>query len=103
MDHLIVSDDAAFDGMLDTALRAIEKQRRVVLSIHSYLLAPLVVSKSDLIVTLPRQLLEQSLIPLSIFETPLPLPQISLHAFWHDRTHEDPVNTWVRSHLFKRR
>ena len=99
MDHLIVSDGASFDGMVDAALHSAGRQRRVVLSIHSYLLAPMIVARSDLLVTLPRQLLEQHPAELNFFETPILLPEISLKVFWHDRTHQDPVNKWARSHL----
>jgi len=36
---------------------------------------------------------------LDLFEPPLPLPKITLKAFWHERTHDDPFNRWVREHL----
>jgi DNA-binding transcriptional LysR family regulator len=100
MDHLIVSDSAAFEGMIDVALHSMGRHRRVVLSVHSYLLAPLIVSRSNLLVTLPRQLIEQHAAPLDLFDAPLPLPEVTLKAFWHDRTHDDPVNRRARSQLF---
>jgi DNA-binding transcriptional LysR family regulator len=99
-DHLIVSDGAAFDGMIDDALRALGRSRRVTLSVHSYLLAPMIAARSDLLVTLPRQLLEQNGDGLELFEPPLPLPAVVLSAFWHQRTDGDPVNRWLRECLF---
>ena len=99
-DHLIVSDSATFDGMVDAALRAVGRERRVTLSLHGYLLAPMVVARSDLLVTLPRQLLNQHAGILDLFEPPLPLAEVTLKAFWHHRTHDDPVNLWLRRCLF---
>jgi DNA-binding transcriptional LysR family regulator len=99
-DHLIVSDNATFDGMIDDALVASNRQRRVTLSVHSYLLAPTIVSRSELLVTLPRQFLEQSADHLDLFEPPLALQEVTLSAFWHSRTHGDPVSRWLRECLF---
>jgi DNA-binding transcriptional LysR family regulator len=99
-DHLIVSDGAAFDGMIDDALRARNRRRRVTLSVHSYLLALMIAARSDMLVTLPRQLLEQNGDGLDLFEPPLPLPAVALSAFWHRRTDGDPVNRWLRECLF---
>ena len=93
-DHLIVSDSASFEGMIDTALHVAGRTRRVVLSVHSYLIAPLVASRNDLLVTLPRQLLARQEPALGLFEPPLRLADVALKAFWHVRTHDDPVNRW---------
>lgn len=99
-DHLIVSDNATFDGMIDDALEAVGRQRRVTLSVHSYLLAPVIIGRSDLLVTLPRQLLEMSGDHSDLFDPPLALPVVTLSAFWHQRTDADPVNRWLRDCLF---
>ena len=61
--------------MVDGALRAIGCERRVVLSVNSYLLAPKVAARSDLLMTLPHQLLDQYAGLLDLFEPPLPLPR----------------------------
>jgi DNA-binding transcriptional LysR family regulator len=100
-DHLIVSEDGAFDGMIDDALEALNRQRRVALSVHGYLLAPTIVARSDLLVTLPRQLLERSGDHLELLEPPLKLPDVALSAFWHPRTDGDPISRWLRTCLFK--
>ncbi len=99
-DHLIVSDSAAFEGMVDGALRAAGRERRVVLSVHGYLIAPMVAARSDLLVTLPRQLLSQHKDALELYEPPLSLAEVTLKAFWHVRTHDDPLNRWLRECLF---
>lgn len=98
--HLIVSDDASFDGMIDEALASLARQRRVALSVHSYLLAPAIVAQSDLLITLPRKLLTRSGQTLDLFDPPLALPEVTLSAFWHPRTDRDPVSCWLRESLF---
>lgn len=101
LDHLIVSDLASFDGAIDAILRSLGMTRRVVLSSHSYALAPLIVSRSDLLVTLPRRLLERYAHEIDLFEPPVDLGNVSFTALWHDRTHDDPLNRWVRDRLFE--
>ena len=99
-DHVLVSEGGAFDGMIDGALRVLGRRRRVRLSVHSYLLAPAIVARSELLVTLPRKILERSGEALDLFEPPLALPTVALSAFWHRRTDGDPVNRWLRGCLF---
>ena len=100
-DHLLVSsEDGGFSGPVDHALAGLGVSRRVVLTVHSYTLAPLIMTLSDLLVTLPRSLLEHYVDRLDLFEPPVALDPFSLVVLWHDRTHDDPANRWVRERLF---
>lgn len=100
-DHLLVSgEDGGFSGTVDHALTELGLSRRVVLSVHSYTLAPLITTLSDLLVTLPHGLLEHHGDRLDLFEPPIALDPFSLVVLWHDRTHDDPANRWVRERLF---
>lgn len=98
-DHLLVSEQGGFDGLVDAELRKAGRRRRVSLSVHSYLLAPLIVAESDLLVTLPRRLLAQHEHHLDLFEPPLDLESIGMSLFWHERSEGDALNRWVRQQL----
>ncbi len=100
-DHLLVeSGHGAFQRVVDDALARLGRTRRVALSCESYALAPMIAARSDLMVTLPRLLLTGFGDRLDLFDPPLPLKRFTVFAMWHDRTHHDPVNLWVRSQLF---
>jgi DNA-binding transcriptional LysR family regulator len=36
-----------------------------------------------------------------MLEPPLELPQGSVFAYWHERTHHDPGHQWFRDALFE--
>ncbi len=79
LDHLIVSTDGGgFTGMVDEVLAANGRERRVLASVQSYALAPLIVAGSDLVCTLPRSLLSRFVPAVELFEPPLDLGEYEL-------------------------
>ena len=69
LDHALMSPQGGGPTVVDTALAAIGRSRRVMLKIGYFLAAPLIVAESDLILTAPR-----SLAPLSIPPQPPTAP-----------------------------
>jgi DNA-binding transcriptional LysR family regulator len=60
---------------------------------------PFIVAATDLIATLPSRIVK-GLLPMSnvrILTPPLPEVEVSLHMFWHRRTHTDPLQIWLRA------
>ncbi len=101
LDHLVVSTDAGgFSGIVDLTLAGMGRTRRVVLSIHSYALAPLMVAGTDCVCTLPGRLLRRFGGGIDLFQPPLPLPRPNLMALWHARNQEDPGHLWLREHIY---
>jgi DNA-binding transcriptional LysR family regulator len=102
LDHLLISTTGGrFSGMIDEALAALGRERRVSVSIQSYALAPLVLAGSDCICTLPRRFLQRFTTSLELFDPPLPLPNFQIAAFWHPRMGGDPAHAWLREQLFQ--
>lgn len=100
LDHLIVSTDGGgFTGMVDEVLAANGRERRVLASVQSYALAPLIVAGSDLVCTLPRSLLSRFVPAVELFEPPLDLGEYELSAFWHARRQDDPAHAWLREQI----
>lgn len=84
--------------LLDAALARANVTRTVQLELPSFLgLAP-IVSATDLLVTLPRQIGETlaGLGGLSVFACPLPVESFQVRLHWHDRYHQDAGNRWLR-------
>lgn len=96
--HLVVAPSGAPGSIVDTELEKRGKQRRVALRVSSFLVAPVLVSKSDLITTAPTRLAQSfaSVFPLRVLPAPIPLPRYVFSIAWHPRLDNDPAHTWFR-------
>lgn len=99
-DHALVSyDGGQFSGVTDTALAAIGRQRRVTLSVCSFLVLPEILRVSDLISVVPSRLARHAT-GMKTMSPPLPIPGFTKSVAWHERTHRDPAHLWLRERLF---
>jgi DNA-binding transcriptional LysR family regulator len=96
--HVLITITGEGGGVVDAALAARGLSRRIALRIPSFLAAPLVVARSDLIVTLPRRTAAEfaALAPLVLVEPPLKLAGFDVSQLWHERHHADPRHAWLR-------
>lgn len=100
LDHLLVANPGYGPGVVDCALQARGLQRRVALRVPHFLVAPAIVARTDLVLTVPRRVLEivdTSL--LRIAEPPLALEAFGVHLVWHRRSERDPGATWLRERI----
>ncbi len=101
-DHLLISTSGGqFQGMIDAALAELGRERSVSLSIQSYALAPLVMSNSDCLCTLPSRFLERFKTVLEIYAPPLTLAPFEMKLFWHPRMRTDPAHAWLRKQVMQ--
>lgn len=99
LEHAIVSMAGdAFRGVTDTALAALGRERRVALSLPSFLLLLEVLRNSDLIAVVPRRLVQPG-DGLQLLEPPLAIPGFRKLLVWHERTQQHPAHRWVRALL----
>lgn len=97
-DHLLISADGGnFFGVIDGALAEIGRSRRVTTSVQSYALAPLMLSATDCLCTLPRRFLDRFSKSLDIFAPPVQLEPIAFNLYWHPKASADPGNQWLRA------
>lgn len=102
LDHLLVSSEGnPFNGVVDDALQALDRRRRVAFSIQSYGLASTIIAASDLLCTLPRRFLERYSETLDLFTPPLELAPTTVVALWHPRYQGDAGHGWLRTQLFE--
>jgi len=87
-----------YNALIDTAMRNVGQQRRIVLSKPTFLGVPFLIAQSDLVATLPERIAQRflDLAPIRIFEPPLTLAPINVVLMWHDRTHNSPLHRWLR-------
>lgn len=101
--HVLVSPGGRPGGAVDDALARLGKQRTVVAVLRHFVTAPIVVARSDALLTCPASLASAvaDLMPLHsvVPPPPLSLPANPLGAIWHERSHHDPAHLWLRSQV----
>ncbi|WGL17755.1 LysR substrate-binding domain-containing protein [Microbulbifer bruguierae] len=102
LDHALVSlVGDPFHGVTDRTLAELGHRRHVAVSLPSFLALLELLRNSDLISLLPEKLLE-GVEGLTQVEPPIAVPGFTKVAAWHERTHRDPGQAWVRQILFER-
>ncbi len=95
---LVAPSGGSRRGAVDDALEARGKKRRVAVAVPHFLVAPLVATKTDYIVTLAERV-ARSLRPdlrLTIVEPPLELPGFEIVMHWHVRHEADAAHMFLR-------
>lgn len=101
LDHVLISPGGEDGSFVDTKLRAVGRQRRVALRVPHFLVAPMVVARSDLLLTAPANLAAEiaAHYPLQLLPAPLELASFTLQLVWHERFDDDPAHRWLRDSL----
>jgi DNA-binding transcriptional LysR family regulator len=101
LDHALVSyAGERFWGVTDDALAKMGRERRVALSVTSFLVLAEVLRTTNLIAVAPRRLVA-GVEGLVMREPPIDIPGFTKLAVWHERTHRDPGHQWARALLFE--
>jgi DNA-binding transcriptional LysR family regulator len=101
LDHVLVSSSGgSFHGVTDEALEKLGRSRRVTISVTSFLVLPEILAVSDTIAVVPRRL-ALCREDLAMVEPPLAIQGFSKTVAWHERTHRDAGQRWLRSLLIK--
>jgi DNA-binding transcriptional LysR family regulator len=103
LEHVVVAPSGQAGSLVDTELAKRGLSRRVGLCVSNFLVAPIVVSETDYISTMPRRLALQLVkrYPLRLLPTPLPLPRFAFSLLWHPRLDHDPAHLWLRQLIAK--
>ena len=74
-------------------------KRRVLLEVAHFMSLLPIISSSDLIATVPRDMAEVCVRygDVRMLPTPMKSPVIEVHQFWHRRLHKDAAHTWLRT------
>jgi DNA-binding transcriptional LysR family regulator len=96
--HVLIAPTGTPGSIVDTALATRGLERRVALRVTNFLIAPVVVSETDFISTMPARLAHQlaKIYPLRLLPPPLDLPTFEHCMVWHPRLARDPAQLWLR-------
>jgi DNA-binding transcriptional LysR family regulator len=97
-DHALISPRGVTPGVLDYALEALSHTRRVALTTPHYLVAPIIVAHTDLILTLPRRVADcfAGIYGLRTFRPPVRLEGFDVVLAFHPRSVVEPPVQWLR-------
>lgn len=101
--HIQVSSRRHGPSLVDVELSRRGLHRQVFLRIQHNLTACMVVSQTDMLLTLPErhaQLLNPSLMN-QVYPFPLEGPRLEAHLYWHESVENDPANRWLREEIEK--
>ena len=102
--HLLITlGDDTGPTWVDQALTRLGRSRQVAARVRYFMAAPLIVARSDLLLTGPSMLVRYfaELVPLQVLRPPIDLPTYPEEAYWHQRFDEDPAHTWLRNLVTK--
>src|SRR5688572_19205972 len=103
LSHLLIGFTSHGGGQVDDALAVLGRTRRVGLRMPYVILSPLVIAESDLVLTTARWLAEKlaANVGLVVKPPPLTLAPVDLPMVWHERSHHDPRQRWLRATLLE--
>ena len=101
LDHLLVANPGYGPGVVDCVLGERGLRRRVAMRVPHFLVAPTIVARTDLVLTLPRRLLAMTAQKsgLRVIKPPLEIPNFAVQLAWHQRASDDPGSLWLRERV----
>ncbi len=102
-DHLLVNFAGRPYGLADQALAALNRKRRIVLTVNQYFTAGRVVANSNLLTVLPAHFVDATGYHEHVVTRPLPFRLDGLHVamLWHQRTDGVSSHQWLRARLLE--
>ena len=98
--HLLVSPEGDRTGIVDHKLAALGFERRVVLSLPQFVVAPFVIAETDLVATLASRVARRFAatgVGIAVHEPPIELPYWPLAMMWHRRADAHAATLWLRN------
>ena len=97
--HLLVSFSGRPFGFIDEALAAVNRKRRIVLTVNQFFTAGRVVASSDLLTVLPRHFLASTGISdeFAVVDLPFDVQPVHVDMVWHRRNNAVAAQTWLRA------
>lgn len=99
LEHILVSyEGESFWGVTDDALAKVGRKRRIGLSVSSFLVLPEVLAVSEMIAVVPSRMAHSPAL-ICIQEPPVEIQGFTKSMAWHERSHRDAAQQWLRELL----
>ncbi len=99
--HLLITLTGEATGFVDRLLKKRGLKRRIAMTANQFLVAPLIIQNSDMIMTLALRTAERFAEINNLHFVPVPLEPdpIDLTLLWHKELIRHPAHEWMRSQL----
>lgn len=99
--HVVVRPWMETRGVIDRYLESQQVRRRIVVELPSLMIAPIIVSRSDLVITLPKRGISSvfDMKDLVVFTPPFPTPQYNLKAYYSQTLSNSAGHVWMREQI----
>lgn len=101
LSHVVVAPERRGRNLVDKLLAQEGRRRHVALRVPNFLVAPLIVASTDMVLTTPERVARtfEHHFGLRTFAPPLALDALSLSLGWHERQRTDDGHRWFRATL----
>lgn len=99
--HLLISPMGRGVTWVDPVLERLGMRRHIALRVPHFLVAPLIIAQTDLILTVAERVARAlgGALPVRELMPPLPIPGFAVSMYWHAQRSEDPGHRWLRELL----
>src|SRR5437868_562302 len=99
--HVLVTYRAGGHRVIEEALERAGVARRIALRVPHFTVVPMVLERTDLILTLPARVARvyERRGRFKVLPPPVPIPQAEVSVYWHERFAADPGNGWLRQQV----
>lgn len=96
--HALVSSAGSGHRVIEEAMLAAGMHRRIALRVPHFTVVPMILERTDLLVTVPRRVARifEAAGRLRSLPAPVAIPRAAVKVHWHDRFAGDPGNRWLR-------
>lgn len=99
--HVLIASMGSGHQMLERTLAERGVHENVALRVPHFVVVPVIVAGTDLVVSLPSRVAGASgkLVKVKVHPLPIPIPSFDVALYWHERVENDPANLWLRQAL----
>jgi DNA-binding transcriptional LysR family regulator len=99
--HVLVTYRGGGHRVIEEALERAGVSRRIALRVPHFTVLPMVLERTDLILTLPARVARvyERQGRFKTVPPPIPIPPAEVAVHWHERFEADPGNRWLREQI----
>ncbi len=101
--HVLIASMGSGHQQLERMLSERGVQENVALRVPHFVVVPLIVASTDLLVSLPSRVAGASarVAKVKVHPLPIPIPSFGVSLYWHERVENDPANQWLRNAMLE--
>jgi DNA-binding transcriptional LysR family regulator len=101
--HVVIASMGSGHQVLERTLAERGMEENIALRVPHFVVVPLIVAGTDLIVTLPSRVAQASakLVKVKVHPLPIPIPSFDVSLYWHARVENDAANRWLRAAMLE--